>query len=145
MGSRTTAAGSPSEANPPQYVKPYVKGNKNDMNDAQAICKAVGRPNMRFVSIKTVDQQDMQAIHRIRSELVKQRTAKGNQISGLVLALAPRRYPKFDSVNPVSKTSSGTVCILTPTIRSITTGMPSFLVFVVPGFGISTRLAGWKR
>lgn len=68
----------------PQYVKPYVKGNKNDANDAEAICEASSRPNMRFVSVKTVDQQDMQAIHRIRSELVKQRTAKANQIRGLL-------------------------------------------------------------
>lgn len=68
----------------PQFVKPYVKGNKNDTNDAEAICEAVGRPSMRFVSVKTVAQQDMQAVHRIRSELVKQRTAKVNQIRGLL-------------------------------------------------------------
>jgi transposase len=68
----------------PQFVKPYVKGNKNDANDAEAICEAVSRPNMRFVPIKTVEQQDMQAIHRIRSELIHQRTAKANQIRGLL-------------------------------------------------------------
>jgi transposase len=68
----------------PQFVKPYVKSNKNDANDAEAICEAVSRPNMRFVNIKTVAQQDIQAVHRIRSELVKQRTAKGNQIRGLL-------------------------------------------------------------
>jgi transposase len=68
----------------PQFVKPYVKSNKNDANDAEAICEAVSRPNMRFVAIKTVAQQDVQAVHRIRSELVKQRTAKGNQIRGLL-------------------------------------------------------------
>jgi transposase len=68
----------------PQFVKPYVKGNKNDTNDAEAICEAVSRPNMRFVSIKTVAQQDIQAIHRIRIGLVKQRTAKVNQIRGLL-------------------------------------------------------------
>lgn len=68
----------------PQFVKPYVKGNKNDANDAEAICEAVGRPNMRFVAVKTVGQQDLQAVHRIRSELVKQRTAKANQIRGLL-------------------------------------------------------------
>ncbi len=50
----------------PQFVKPYVKSNKNDANDAEAICEAVGRPSMRFVTIKTVAQQDLQAIHRIR-------------------------------------------------------------------------------
>ncbi len=68
----------------PQFVKPYVKSNKNDANDAEAICEAVARPNMRFVAIKTIAQQDIQAIHRIRSELVQQRTAKVNQIRGLL-------------------------------------------------------------
>lgn len=68
----------------PQFVKPYVKSQKNDANDAEAICEAVGRPNMRFVAVKTVAQQDVQAIHRIRSELVRQRTAKANQIRGLL-------------------------------------------------------------
>lgn len=68
----------------PQFVKPYVKGNKNDANDAEAICEAVGRPNMRFVPIKTVEQQNIQALHRIRTELVRQRTAKVNQIRGLL-------------------------------------------------------------
>jgi transposase len=68
----------------PQFVKPYVKSNKNDANDAEAICEAVARPNMRFVAIKTIVQQDIQAMHRIRSELVQQRTAKVNQIRGLL-------------------------------------------------------------
>lgn len=68
----------------PQFVKPYVKGNKNDANDAEAICETVGRPHMRFVAVKTVAQQDVQAVHRIRSELVRQRTAKVNQIRGLL-------------------------------------------------------------
>jgi transposase len=68
----------------PQFVKPYVKGNKNDANDAEAICEAVGRPTMRFVAIKTIEQQDIQSVHRIRTELVQQRTAKVNQIRGLL-------------------------------------------------------------
>lgn len=68
----------------PQFVKPYVKSNKNDANDAEAICEAMSRPNMRFVSIKTVAQQDVQAVHRIRAELMEQRNAKANQIRGLV-------------------------------------------------------------
>ena len=58
----------------PQFVKPYVKSNKNDANDAEAICEAVARPTMRFVAIKTLAQQDIQAIHRIRSELIRHRT-----------------------------------------------------------------------
>jgi transposase len=68
----------------PQFVKPYIKSQKNDANDAEGICEAVGRPNMRFVTVKTCEQQDMQAIHRIRSELVGQRMAKANQIRGLL-------------------------------------------------------------
>lgn len=68
----------------PQFVKPYVKGNKNDANDAEAICEAVARPSMRFVAIKTIEQQDIQAVHRIRTELIRQRTAKVNQIRGLL-------------------------------------------------------------
>ena len=68
----------------PQFVKPYVKSNKNDANDAEAICEAMSRPNMRFVSVKTVAQQDIQALHRVRFELSNQRKAKANQIRGLV-------------------------------------------------------------
>ncbi len=67
-----------------QYVKPYVKTNKNDKVDAEAICEATGRPSMRFVAHKTVVQQDGQATHRIRSELIQQRTVKANQIRALV-------------------------------------------------------------
>ncbi len=69
---------------PPQFVKPYVKSNKNDAKDAEAICEAMSRPNMRFVTVKNVEQQDIQATHRIRAELITQRTAKANQIRGLV-------------------------------------------------------------
>ena len=68
----------------PQFVKPYVKSNKNDANDAEAICEAMSRPSMRFVTVKTIEQQDIQATHRIRRGLTEQRTAKGNQIRGLV-------------------------------------------------------------
>ena len=68
----------------PQFVKPYVKGNKNDYNDAEAICESVGRPTMRFVDPKTIEQQDVQALHRIRQQDVKTRTALVNQIRGLL-------------------------------------------------------------
>jgi transposase len=65
-------------------VKPYVKSNKNDANDAEPKCEAMSRPSMRFVEVKSVEQQDIQATHRVRSELISHRTAKGNQIRGLV-------------------------------------------------------------
>jgi len=68
----------------PQLVKPYVTSQKNDANDADGICEAVGRPKMRFVAVKTVAQQEVQAAHRIRSELIRHRTAKVNQIRGLL-------------------------------------------------------------
>lgn len=69
----------------PQFVKPYVKTNKNDVADAEAICEAAGRPNMRFVPIKTIEQQDIQSLHRIRERLVKTRTALANEIRGLLV------------------------------------------------------------
>ena len=69
---------------PPQYVKPYVKRNKTDAADAEAICEAVGRPNMRFVPIKSEAQQAVLALHRVGSLLVRQRTATINAIRGLL-------------------------------------------------------------
>lgn len=69
----------------PQFVKPFVKSNKTDAADAAAISEAAQRPDMRFVSVKTIDQQDLQSLHRIRSLAVQQRTAHVNQIRGLLL------------------------------------------------------------
>ena len=68
----------------PQFVKPYVKTNKNDRNDAEAICEAVARPNMRFVPLKTVENQAALALHRGRQGFIKARTAQANQIRGLL-------------------------------------------------------------
>jgi len=68
----------------PQFVKPYVKTNKNDAADAEAICEAVSRPNMRFVPIKNIEQQSVLALHRVRQSFVKARTAQSNQIRGLL-------------------------------------------------------------
>jgi transposase len=68
----------------PQFVKPYVKTNKNDARDAEAICEAVARPNMRFVAIKTVEQQALLGIHRARQGFVTARTAQSNQLRGLL-------------------------------------------------------------
>ena len=67
-----------------QFVKPYVKTNKNDAADAEAICEAVGRANMRFVPIKNVEQQAILSVHRVRQGFVKARTAQANQIRGLL-------------------------------------------------------------
>jgi transposase len=68
----------------PQFVKPYVKSNKTDAADAEAICEAVLRPSMRFVSIKSIEQQSVLALHRVRQGFVKARTAQANQIRGLL-------------------------------------------------------------
>lgn len=68
----------------PQYVKPFVKGNKNDYNDAEAIAEAAQRPTMRFVPIKTVEQQDVQNFHRQRERIKKERNALANQARGLL-------------------------------------------------------------
>ena len=70
---------------PAQYVKPYLKGQKNDYRDAEAIAEAVQRPTMRFVPLKSAEQLDLQALHRVRSRLVTQRTAVINQIRGFLL------------------------------------------------------------
>lgn len=68
----------------PQYVKPYVKSQKNDQADAEAICEAVQRPNMRFVPPKSLEQQDLQSAHRVRQGLVAERTAVINRMRGLL-------------------------------------------------------------
>jgi transposase len=82
---------------PAQFVKPFVKSNKNDFIDAEAIAEAVDRENMRFVAIKTDDQLDLQALHRVRDRLMARRTALINQIRafllerGIVFAKSPIR------------------------------------------------------
>ena len=82
-----------------RFVAPYRKSSKNDGNDAEAICEAVGRPNMRFVPVKSVEQQAILALHRVRQGYVEQRTATINRIRGLlaefgmVLPPASRRSP----------------------------------------------------
>lgn len=83
-GRRLTEFGHTVKLMPPQYVKPYVKTNKNDARDAEAICEAVTRPNMRFVPIKTEEQQTILVLHRVRAGIIKQRTALANQIRGLL-------------------------------------------------------------
>jgi transposase len=108
----------------PQFVKPYVKSNKNDATDAEAICEAMSRPGMRFVSVKTVDQQDVQAAHRIRSELMDQRKAKANQIRGLTAEyglVAPREILHLRRAIPLwlEDQENG----LSPRFRRLLTGL----------------------
>jgi transposase len=86
----------------PQFVKAYVKSPKNDARDAEAICEAVTRPTMRFVPIKRVEQQDLQALHRIRERLIKARTALVNEMRGLLNEygiILPQGITKFRTLN----------------------------------------------
>lgn len=116
---------------PPQFVTPYVKSNKNDANDAEAICEAMSRPNMRFVKMKTVEQQDIQAIHRVRSELMSQRTAKINQIRGLVAEyglVAPKRAYSLRKAIPLWLEDAGNG--LTMRFRHLLSGLSSDLNYL---------------
>jgi transposase len=82
----------------PQFVKPYVQANKNDMRDAEAIAEAVTRPTMRFVPTKSIGQQDLQALHRVRERLMGERTALVNEVHGLMAEygiVIPKGVAKF--------------------------------------------------
>jgi transposase len=82
---------------PAKYVRPYSKGQKNDFRDAEAIAEAVQRPTMKFVATKTADQLDLQALHRVRERLVRQRTGISNQIRAFLLerGIAVRQGLRF--------------------------------------------------
>ena len=83
---------------PALYVKPFLKGQKNDFRDAEAIAEAVQRPTMRFVQTKTIEQLDLQALHRLRTRLVRQRTAVINQIRAFLLE---RGFAVRQGLNPL--------------------------------------------
>ncbi|MFI4919107.1 MAG: IS110 family transposase [Legionellales bacterium] len=88
----------------PKFVKAYVKSNKNDSQDAEAIAEAVTRPTMRFVPIKGIEQQDILMLHRVRELIMKQRTAHGNQIRGLLAeygVVIPKGLSKLASLPAV--------------------------------------------
>lgn len=109
---------------PAQFVKPYVKSNKNDALDAEAIAEAVTRPTMRFVQLKTCDQIDLQALHRVRSQAVGNRTALINQIRAFALeyGIAMRHGVgvfKLDIVRVLSDQDNA----LTPAMRTLLAGM----------------------
>ena len=113
----------------PQFVKPYVKSNKNDRADAEAICEAVQRPNMRFVPIKSVDQQDLQSLHRVRSMVIAHRTALINQIRGLLMEygiIIPKGANQARSRLPdiMADTANG----LTEEMRALLIGLHSELL-----------------
>jgi transposase len=83
-GRRIQALGHQVKLIAPQFVKPFLKSHKTDRNDAEAICEAALRPSMRFVALKSVEQQQLLSLHRMRSAAVKSRTALANQLRGLM-------------------------------------------------------------
>ena len=97
LGRALEAQGHQVRLMPAQYVKPFVKTNKNDYLDAEAIAEAVQRPTMRFVPIKSDEQLDLQALHRVRDRWVARRTAVMNQIRGFLMdrGLTVRRGPNY--------------------------------------------------
>jgi transposase len=99
----------------PQFVKPYVKSGKNDANDAEAICEAASRPNMRFVPIKSAEQQASQSLHRIRSRLIRARTALANEIRGLLA--------EFGLIEPVRGVTA-TRRLLQESLETADNGLP---------------------
>ena len=108
----------------PQFVKPYVKTNKNDAADAAAICEAVTRPSMRFVPIKNVEQQGVLALHRVRQGFVKARTAQANQIRGMghtVRLMAPQFVKPYVKSNKNDAADAEAICeaVTRPTMRFV--------------------------
>ena len=97
LSRRLQALGHQAQLMPAKYVRPYSKGQKNDFRDAEAIAEAVQRPTMKFVATKTVDQLDLQALHRVRERLVSQRTGIINQIRAFLLerGIAVRQGLRF--------------------------------------------------
>ena len=85
LSRRLKALGHKTKLMPARYVRPYSKGQKNDFRDAEAIAEAVQRPTMKFVATKTQDRLDLQAMHRVRNRLVRQRTSVINQIRTFLL------------------------------------------------------------
>ena len=97
LSRKLKALGHDARLMPAKYVRPYSKGQKNDFRDAEAIAEAVQRPTMRFVTTKTTDQLDLQALHRVRERLVSQRTGIINQIRAFLLerGIAVRQGQRF--------------------------------------------------
>ena len=131
----------------PQFVKPYVKSNKNDVADAEAICEAVARPNMRFVPVKSVEQQAVLSLHRVRQGFVKARTAQANQIRSLLsefglimpagISHIARRVPSLleDPSNPVPGSLRQLITRLTEHLKDLDQLVDEF----------ETQIKAWHR
>jgi transposase len=122
IGRQLEALGHDVRLMPAQYVKPFLKGHKNDYRDAEAIAEAVQQPTMRFVAIKTPEQMDLLALRRVRSRLVRLRTGVINQIRGFLIerGITVRQRPA-----PLSKA-------LSDILGSSSTALSPRLVRVIP-------------
>ncbi len=116
IGRQLEALGHDVRLIPAQYVKPFLKGHKNDYRDAEAIAEAVQRPTMCFVSIKTAEQMDLLALHRVRSRLVRLRTGVINQIRGFLIerGIAVRQGCSTGSVLPICPVTRFAACSAVP-------------------------------
>ena len=117
-----------------QHVKPYMPAYKNDFNDAAGICEAVGRPHMKFVSIKTIAQQDLLAIHKDRSRLVSERTALANEIRGLLLEYGITIPQGISKIIPLVTE------LLDPEAQEVTGNLKELLVDMIEDFKHKDKL-----
>ena len=125
LSRRLRALGHDARLMPAKYVRPYSKGQKNDFRDAEAIAEAVQRPTMKFVATKSVDQLDLQALHRVRERLVSQRTGIVNQIRAFLLerGIAVRQGPRFLRLE-LPRLLAEPCEVLSPRMRASSKGSP---------------------
>lgn len=130
----------------PKFVKPFVKSNKNDRNDAEAICEAVQRPTMRFVSVKTAEQQALQHLHGSRQLLVKQRVAISNHLRGVLLeygyAIPKGRTGDQKIVALLDDSESGLPPLLCSTLSEVLCEYRDLKVRIET---LESRLKAWQR
>jgi transposase len=131
---------------PPSYVKPYVRRNKNDAADAEAICEAVARPTMRFVPIKTVEQQGVLIIHRVRSVLIRQRTMMANALRGHLAEFGIVARQGLKAVRELARMVDDTRQPLPDTVRSALRALVAQLDEVEERIReIEAQLLAWHR
>jgi transposase len=122
---------------PPQYVKPYLKTNKHDAADAEAICEAVTRPTMRFVSVKTVERQGLCQLHRVRQLLLKQKVMHVNALRG--------HLAEFGIVRAQGRTKARELMRLIEDLRAMCCRPRSVISFGIWWNSCATCGAGWPR
>ena len=141
----------------PQFVKPYVKTNKSDRNDAEAICEAVARPNMRFVPVKTAEMQAVLSLHRARQGFVRSRTAQANQIRGLLaefgmvipkgLGHIARRLPEIleDGENGLPAMMRQLIARLGEQLKELDRQVGELERQIKPGTERTNTVASWRK